>query len=176
MISSSLHILEECGLCWDIICIISRKLNKIDLMTKIALDPIELGLIEESVESFDLVFNTWEIYVYKETFQNYNLCIYMLNNDQFMLYMSDWTMRKFIILYGVIDDYNKEIVITRYHKQNLDISDAMCFMCGITKDYENYLIKINTYRNWTKHEHYTIMWAFENKFDPMPELILDNGF
>lgn len=173
MILSSLHILEDYGLCWDVICLISKKLNKIDFIPKLALDLIELGLIEESVDSFNLVFNTWDIYVYKETFQDYNLCIYMQNNDQFMLYMSDWTMRKFIILYGKIDDRNKEILITRYHKQNLDISDAMCFMTCINKDVENYLIKINTYRNWTKHEHYKIMWAFEDKFDPMPRLVHD---
>jgi hypothetical protein len=145
-------------------------------MTKIALDPIELGLIEDSFDSFNSISNTWQIYVYKETFQDYHLCIYMQNRNSFMIYMSDWTTMKFIILYGAIDDCNKEIVITRYYKEKFDISDAMCFMCGITKDFENYLIKINTYRNWTKHEHHKIMWAFENKFDPMPELILDDGF
>jgi hypothetical protein len=85
-------------------------------------------------------------------------------------------MCKFIILYGVIDDCNKEIVITRYYKENFDISDAISFMSHINKDFENYLIKINTYRNWTKYEYRKIMWAFEHKFDPMPELILDNGF
>ena len=85
-------------------------------------------------------------------------------------------MRKFIILYGKIDDYNKEIVITRYYKDNFDISDAISFMSHINKDFENYLIKINTYRNWTKYESLKILWAFEDKFDPMPGLILDNEF
>lgn len=170
MIPSNLHTLEDYGIYWDIISLIAKDINKINLFPQLSLDSIELGLIEES---FDIsISDKWRIY--NQRYQTYDVSVYIVSENTFMIYMSNWTLQKFIILYGMIDDINKEIIITRYYKQNFHISDAIYFMSSINNDLKNYLIKINTYRNWTKHEHYKIMWAFEDKYDPMPGLIHDH--
>jgi len=172
---------ENRGLCWDVIQLIGKSVNKHGIMLELKLSALELNLMDYGdVGEVEKIMGARSV-TWVDAEDGFTCCGTLYHECAgrvtFLTHMSDWCTNRIIYatVLGQIDRVDRTVEIRRSYHRGIDPMNAVRALKKQRVIDDSYtVLPRRTQRKWTSSEHKTIMYVMEDKFDPIPPLIDDD--